>query len=126
MTCGCSGTGSYDLCINQGASYERTFQWIAGVFGAAIGQGSNYVDLTGYIANMQFRPAPESSTLYYDASGDITLGGTTGNITLNISAADTETFTWGAAVYDLLLTSPAGVATRLLQGNVIVNPGVTT
>jgi len=75
---------------------------------------------------MQIRPFPQSSTLYYDASSDITLGGVAGTISLSIPAATTEGFTWFSGVYDLLLTDPSGNVTRLLSGNVTVSAGVTT
>lgn len=120
-------TGIYNLCINQGATFTKVFTWLAGT---CCGQGTagaqpQPVDLTGYTAAMQIRAYPLSSTILFDASGDLVLGGTAGTITLSIAASVTETFTWWNGVYDLLLTSPAGVVTRLLQGSVTVSPGVT-
>ena len=117
--------GNYNLSIQQNATFTQLFTWLAGACCGATGSQPAPVDLTGYTAAMQIRPYPLSSTVLYDASGDITLGGTTGQIALSISAADTATFTWWSAVYDLVLTSPAGYATRLLSGAVSVCPGVT-
>ena len=119
-------TDTYNLCINQGATFIRTFIWTAGQCGCdTVGAGPRPVDLTGYTALMQFRPYELSTTILYDASSDIVLGGVTGAIALTIPAANTETFTWWNAVYDLLLTSSSGVATRLLMGTVSVNPAVS-
>lgn len=119
-------TGTYSLCINQYATYEKVFIWIAGTCGCGtVGATSGPVDLTGYTANMQFRSNPLSTTILYDASSDITLGTTNGTITLTIPASATTTFTWWSALYDLILTDSSGNVTRLLQGSVTVTPGVT-
>jgi hypothetical protein len=121
--------GNYNLCIQQGATYQRTFIWSTSMCGCGtVGAAPTPVDLTGYVAAMQIRAyAAPSSPILYDAvaSGDIALGGITGTITLTIDAEDTESFTWWDGVYDLLLISPAGVVTRLLSGNVEVCAGVT-
>jgi hypothetical protein len=119
-------TGTYNLQINQFATFTRVFIWIAGFCGCGtVGATSGPVDLTGYTAMLQIRAFPLSTTILYDASSNITLGTTTGTITLTIPASATAAFTWWNGVYDLLLTSSAGVATRLLQGSVTVTPGVT-
>lgn len=121
-----SSTGSYNLCINQYATYEKTFIWTAGVCGCGTaGASPGPVDLTGYTANLQIRAFPLSTTILYDASSNIVLGGTAGTITLDIPATATTTFTWWQGVYDLILTDSSGNVTRLLQGSVIVSPGVT-
>jgi hypothetical protein len=119
--------GTYNLCINQYATFALPIIWKAGPCGCGtVGAGPAPVDLTGYTANMQFRAYPLSTSILYDASSDIVLGGVTGTITVNIPADITAGFTWWKAVYDLLLTDSSGNATRLLQGTVTVNPGVTT
>jgi hypothetical protein len=121
-----SETGTYNLSINQYATYEKVFIWTAGMCGCGtVGASSGPVDLTGYTANLQIRPFALSTTILYDASSNIVLGGTAGTITLTIPATATAGFTWWNGVYDLILTSSAGVATRLLQGSVTVTPGVT-
>ena len=119
-------TGTYNLCINQYATFEKVFIWIAGFCGCGtVGATSGPVDLTGYTANLQIRPFPLSTTIDYDASSNIVLGGTAGTITLDIPATATALFTWWNGVYDLILTDSSGNVTRLLQGSVIVTPGVT-
>lgn len=121
-----SQTGTYPFCINQYATFSRIFIWIAGMCGCGtVGASSGPVDLTGYSAALQIRAFPLSTTILYDASGNLTLGGTAGTISLSIPASATTGFTWWQGAYDLILTSPAGVVTRLLQGSVTVTPGVT-
>ena len=117
-------TTTYPLLINQGATYERIFYWQQGCACNVVG-GPSPVNLTGYTASMQIRPFPLSTTVYYDATNDIVLTPLLGIITLTIDATDTETFTWWQGVYDLLMTSAGGQVTRLLQGPVVISPGVT-
>jgi len=133
-TTNCS-TGTYNLCINQGATYSVTFVWNTGsscgcTNGCSCGCSSNLipVDLTGFTAAMQIRQTVQSSTVLYSAStagGQIVLGGTAGTIALTIPASATAGFSWIRGVYDINLTSSGGIVTRLIQGNVIVSPEVT-
>lgn len=123
MNCDC--TQEFDLCVNQGATYARTFLWLVPCGCGTVGGSSQPVDLTGYTATMQIRAYALSTVVLYDASADITLGGIFGTIALVIPAADTEGFTWWTGVYDLLLTSAGGQVTRLLFGSVQVSPGVS-
>lgn len=118
-------TGTYNLAIQQGATYQKVFIWRATPCCGAAGSGPAPVDITGYSVSMQIRPAAQSSLVYYNASGDIVLGGKDGSIALTIPAEDTENFTWYRGVYDLLITSPQGFTTKLLSGKVSVQPVVT-
>ena len=123
--------GTYNLTIEQGATFIRVFLWQAGGTGDCScppSTTSTPVNLTGYSAVMQIRQTPQSTTAYYTgstANGNIVLGGTAGTITLTIPATTTSAFTWVRGVYDMTLTSPTGVVTRLLQGSAIVSPDVT-
>jgi len=126
MTCGC-GTYRFDLCIKQWATYLQSFTWLSPQIVANGGQQVLPVDLTGYTPTLQILPFRGATTPpLYDASSNITLGGTTGIITIDIPADVTATFTWWSGVYDLLLTDLAGNVTRFTQGNVTVSPGVST
>ena len=125
--------GSYNLNIYQGQTYTQIFVWTAGPGTAGafpnstppVGSSILPVDLTGYTAIMQFRPYQLSTTLLYDASDDITLGGVLGTITLVISSFDTENFTWWNGFYDLFLIDSSGNATPLLNGTVTVTAAVS-
>lgn len=120
--------GSYNLCFYQGATLSLTFIWSAGncCDQGTVGSGPQPVDLTGYTAELQIR-AYQSTTapLYYDASSDITLGGTAGTIALLIPSSVTETFTWYIGWYDLLLTDSSGNVTPLLSGQANVTSAVS-
>jgi len=126
---------TYDMAIDQNATFLRVFTWYACSCGCdscgGCGCGtstSTPVDLTGFTADMQIRQTVQSSTILYEASttnGAIVLGGTAGTITLTIPVASTAGFTWNKGVYSLNLTSSGGIVTRLLQGAVVVSPAVT-
>lgn len=117
---------TYNLFIEQYATFIRIFIWKTTTCGCStVGASPGPVDLTGYTANLQIRPFAGSTTILYDASPDITLGGVTGAIFLEIPAVDTATFTWFNGFYDLILTNSGGVVTRLLQGSVTISAGVT-
>lgn len=83
-------------------------------------------NLTNYTATMTIRPFVGSNTttlVLTSADGDITLGGATGRITVNISATDTN-ITPARYSYDLVVNS-GGTITRILEGRFVVTGGVT-
>lgn len=59
------------------------------------------------------------------AAKGITITAATGNIDLNITAAQSALLTKNNYVYDLKITDPDGVVTRLLQGKISVSSEVT-
>jgi hypothetical protein len=122
----CCSAYRFDLCIKQWATYLQAFTWLSPQNVANGSQQVLPVDLTGYTATLQILPYPLATTILYDASSNITLGGPSGIITLSIPAPTTGTFTWWSGVYDLLLTNIAGTVYRLTQGNVTVSPGAST
>jgi hypothetical protein len=114
----------YNLCINQGTTFTRVFFWRQSSCCGAVGSAPAPVNITGYAAAMQIRQY-DLGPVVFDASADLVLGGPLGTITLTIAATDTENFTWWNGVYDLLMISPTGFVTRLVEGCVNVSPGVT-
>ena len=52
-------------------------------------------------------------------------GNANGEITLSMTAANTANLTPGRQVFDLLITSPSSVKTRVIEGIVVISPGVT-
>lgn len=96
------------------------------------------INLTGFIARMQIRPSIDSTTVLLELTtenGGITLGGAAGTIDLLADADATALLDFspstpaalaaGAGVYDLELEAADGEVTRLLQGNVVLDPEVT-
>ena len=52
-------------------------------------------------------------------------GNANGEITLSMTAANTANLSPGRMVFDLLITSPSSVKTRVIEGIVVISPGVT-
>jgi hypothetical protein len=103
------------LLIEQGATFSTVVNVVDSA-GAA-------VNLFGYSASSQMRKS------YYATSFTIITSTITGNangeITLSMTAANTANLTPGRSVFDLLITSPTSVKTRVIEGIVVVSPGVT-
>ena len=66
---------------------------------------------------------------FYATSNTIITSTVTGNangeITLSMTAANTANLTPGRMVFDLLITSPTSVKTRVIEGIIVISPGVT-
>lgn len=111
-------SATYDLAIEQGATFARTFTW-KDENGAA-------VDISGYTARMKIKDRVGGSTIVSLTNGSgITLGGAAGTVAILLSATATAAYTFQAAVWDLELVSAGGVVTRLEEGNVILKKEVT-
>ena len=109
--------GTYNQVVPQATTYQ---------FSCTIKEDSTPWDLTNYTATMTVRPFLGSTTttlLATTANGKITLGGVTGNITVNFSATDTD-IKAESYVYDLVLDS-GSIITRILEGQFIVTAGAT-
>lgn len=52
-------------------------------------------------------------------------GNANGEITLSMTAANTANLSPGRSVFDLVITSPTGVKTRVVEGVIVISPGVT-
>lgn len=79
------------------------------------------VDLTGATARLEIREREEGgAVLLALSSGDGISPGAPGTLVVEISAADTEAFTWTSAWYDLDITFPDGTVSRFFRGQVTV------
>ena len=104
-----------EILIEQGATFSTTVN-VIDTAGAA-------VNLYGYSASSQMRKS------FYATSNTIITSTITGNangeITLSMTAGNTANLTPGRQVFDLLITSPSSVKTRVIEGIVVISPGVT-
>jgi len=115
--------GTYDLTIEQNATFQISVFWTTSTTPPVP------INVTGYTAKMQIRPAVGDPTVLATlttSNGGIIMGDTDGKITLYMSDSTTLAFTWVTGVYDLDVVSPTGFVTRLLEGNVTVSQAVTT
>jgi hypothetical protein len=124
--------GLHDITIYQGTTFRKVIIWNDDQ------DPPQPRNLTGYTARMQVRPGVNRETteapLIDLTTGDgITITGVEGKIEIVISAAETAALDFapavgavsGIGVYDLELVSGSGEVTRLLQGNVTLDPEVT-
>lgn len=85
------------------------------------------IDLTGYTARMQIREKLTSTTVVEElttANGKILINNTVKTISLVLSAAATEAYTWKTGVYSLEMEKE-GVVVPLIYGNVALEREVT-
>jgi hypothetical protein len=126
--------GRYSFVIEQGSTIDFEI--------AYKDSNGNPVDLTGYQARMQLRPAPNSNTLYLtlsssrDACGTgLNMSGssglnppTSGTIGIFISAVSSSQLDFGEAYYDLEISSfnnGCPLVTRILEGKVQLSKEIT-
>ena len=122
--------GKYSFIIEQGATTNLNIQW-TDASGSAI-------DLTGYQARMQIRPAIESSEVYISLSSSLQPDGTglnlsgscdcnppeSGSVGIYISAYSSSLLNFNEAYYDLEMVNGIEV-TRLLEGKIKLSKNVT-
>ena len=104
-----------ELLIEQGATFSTTVN-VEDTAGSA-------VNLTNYIASSQMRKSYYSST--YSTISSVITGNANGEITMTMTAANTSNLTPGRYVFDLVITAPTTIKTRVVEGIIVVSPGVT-
>lgn len=102
-----------NLVVDQGANF------IYNVY--LIDEDGNIFDISNYTANAQLRKTYTSSS-YVTIEASVT--GASGLISLSMNATTTANLSSTRYVYDVELTSN-NVVSRILEGFVTVNPGVT-
>jgi hypothetical protein len=114
----------YDLVIEQGTTFSRTFRW-EDSDGVAI-------DLGSYTLRMNIRSTKESSTTIATSEGStptivIVAPGGTGIFTVSISSEYTEVMDFNRAVYDIEAydDSDPSVVYRVVKGSVYLDKEVT-
>lgn len=105
-----------NIFIDQGADFSTTVTVNDGT-GTAL-------DLTGYTAQAQIRKT-YSSTTATDFTTTFVSPRTSGQITIELSDAQTTALEDGRYVYDLLITDAEGDKTRVVEGIATVNPSVS-
>ena len=119
----------YDIKIEQGTTLTKQF-----IYKDSSGIPMN---LTGYTARMQIRSSVSSARILLELTTEnnkLVLGGSSGQIQMIFSEADTSVLSRGG-VYDLeLVQGPADYdpnavdapkVTRLLKGEILLSKGVT-
>lgn len=110
---------TYNTTIDQGADWFINFQYKQ--------PDGTPVNITNYTAALQMRTSPLAKTAVLtltNVSG-LTITGATGTIAAHATAAQTNAITNGKYSYDLEITSPENIVTRLVQGTIEVSPQTT-
>ena len=107
--------GIYNFTLNQGATFSRQM---------TVKENNSPLNLTGHTAAMQLRSTYDSSTVALSMTAAV-INATQGILSISATATATAALEEGIYVYDLEITTSAGVVTRLLQGQVTVSPEVT-
>jgi hypothetical protein len=109
----------YNVEIDQGADWflNVTYEQPAGT----------PVNITGYTSALQLRSLPTDATavLSLATGSGITITGATGLVAVHATATQTRAIDEGVYYYDLEITSPSGIVTRLVQGQAYVSAEVT-
>lgn len=102
-----------NLNIDQGADWETVI---------TLKEDGASLDLQGYTGAGQIRR-------YYTSSTAINMGVALsipdGTVTLTLDSATTNSMEPGRYVYDVELTNDLGLVSRIIEGILTVNPGVT-
>jgi len=109
----------YDISTEQGSSLSRVVTYSDA--------NSSPINLTGYTARMQVRPRATSGYAYLtltSPSGGLTLGGTTGTITILVDGSVTSAIPAGDYVYDLEVVNGAYVD-KVMGGDFTLSAEVT-
>ena len=111
---------TYNMVLYQAATFVKQLRWLD--------SEGKPIDLTGYRALMQVRLSHNHDKVVIELStenGRISLGETEGKIQLTVDAESTKKLLPAVYVYDLLLISADGIATRLIEGQLIVKAAVS-
>lgn len=105
----------HNLYIDQGADFSADI----GIF-----DGFNTAwNLSGYTGAAKIKKSYYSST---STPFTVSVNNAAGTVTLALTAANTSTLAEGRYLYDVVITSAGGSKTRVIEGLVTINPGVTT
>ncbi len=107
--------GTYNFILEQGATFTRTL---------TVKENNSAMNLTGYSVASKMRSTHDSSTVVGTFTCTIS-NASGGVITMQMTNSTTADIEEGVYVYDIEITSSAGTVTRLMEGNITVNPEVT-
>ena len=104
-----------NIFIDQGATFTTTV--------TVTDANGDAVALSGYSVAAQIRKSHLSSTsTAFTASIS---NASAGEITISLTDSQTTSLEAGRYVYDVLITASGGAKTRVVEGQVTVNPSVT-
>lgn len=106
-----------DIIIEQGASWKKTL--------ALVKSNKQPKSLVGYTGKAQIRVKPESTEVLEEFTVEFLAPRTSGKLSFSLTDEETALLTFTTAAYDLFITSPTGIRTKLVKGSVTVTPSIT-
>ena len=104
-----------NIFIDQGATFTTTV--------TVTDANGDAVNLSGYSVAAQIRKSHQStSSVAFTASVS---DASSGEITISLTPTQTAALEAGRFVYDVVITASGGTKTRVVEGQVTVNPSVT-
>ena len=110
-------TYTANLVIHTGTDFEQTFVLEDDLTDLRL-------NLTGYSACAQLKKY-ESSSKTVDFVVGFENNRTTGRVNVSIAATVSATIKPGKYFYDILLNSPTGTTTRVVEGTILIKKSVT-
>jgi hypothetical protein len=110
-------TYTSNLVIYTGTDFDQTFA-------LEDDQSNSALDLTGYSGCAQLKRY-ESSSKAADFTVSFANERDTGRVTISIGSTQSSSIKPGKYFYDLLLNSPTGTTTRVIEGTALVKKSVT-
>ena len=104
-----------NLTVDQGSTFSASVD--------ITDTEDNILVLTGYTVAGQLRKTYDSSTAVSFAAS--VSNAATGEVTISLTATQTNALIAGRYVYDVEITSAGGTVTRVIEGQLEVTPGVT-
>jgi hypothetical protein len=105
---------TYNITVNQNADFIRSFQ---------VKENNVILDITGFTFEGRLKEAfHHTGHTSFTAS---IVDAATGTFKLVLTDVQTTAMPGGTYVYDVIMTTAAGVKTRLLSGNAFIIQGVT-
>ena len=102
-----------NLFIDQGSDFDATID---------LSQTTGSLNLTGFSAAGSIAKSYDGTS---KGSFTASVDDTNNELDISLTAAETAALKPGRYVYDVIIKSPAGVITRVLEGQLEVTPGVT-
>ena len=104
-----------NLTVEQGTDFEITI--------TVRNKNNAPLNLTGYSATSEMKKHHVATTAYPFTVTFVDRSN--GRIALSMTNTVTDTLREGRYVYDIMLISPNSLKTRVIQGTVLVSPGVS-
>jgi len=104
-----------NLIVEQGTDFESTF--------TIYNENGTKLNLTGYTGLSLVKKSTYSSTSYrFTVSFPNRVGG---QVSVSMGKSETSAIEGGRYLYDVVITSPNNYTRRVVQGSVLVTPGVS-